>query len=205
MKENQVQQDLASIRSMMERSSKFLSLSGLSGILAGVYALIGAAAAYQIIYKHVIICNAPAGHPDPLQIVPLFVIALIVLAASVLTGFLLSRRKARKAGQRFWGPTSKALAFNLAVPVITGGLLIIMLISRSYFDIIAPASLIFYGLALIGAGNFTFKGVQYLGLNEIILGLLAVWLPDCGLIIWALGFGVLHILYGSMMYFKYDK
>lgn len=210
MEQNQAHQDLASIRNLMERSSKFLSLSGLSGVLAGVYALIGAGLAYQIIYNGVRYYNpgqsAPAHIvPDPFQTIPLLVIAVIVLSASLLTGFLLSVRKARRTGQKFWNAGSKALLFNLVVPVLTGGLLILIFITRGYFGIIAPASLIFYGLALIGAGNYTFKGVQYLGINEIILGLIAALFPGYGLLFWAIGFGVLHIIYGAVMHFKYEK
>lgn len=209
MEENQVQQDLASIRSLMERSSKFISLSGLSGILAGVYALAGAYFAYQIIKPiQSSYGDSPANYGSFIAdgfVIPLLLIALLVLFASLATGFLLSLRKARRTGQKFWGPSSKALSFNLAVPLFTGGIFILIFIWRGYFGIIAPAALIFYGLALIGAGNFTFKGVQYLGINEIILGLVAAILPGYGLLLWAIGFGVLHIVYGSIMYLKYDR
>jgi hypothetical protein len=218
VEENQVHQDLASIRNLMERSSKFLSLSGLSGVLAGIYALIGAALAYHLIYDNPLMrreagwYNNDGGYVgthssvrDPNLIFQLLVIAIIVLGASLLTGFLLSLRKARRTGQKFWGASSKALVFNMVVPLLTGGLLILIFVDRGYFGIVAPAALIFYGLALIGAGNFTFKGVQYLGINEIILGLAAALFPGYGLLLWAIGFGVLHIIYGSVMYFKYDK
>ena len=212
MEENQVQQDLASIRSLMERSSKFLSLSGLSGILAGVYALLGAAVAYRIIYV-----NPTDIHPSHgsyyegsindyiVTLTELFFVAVVVLLSSIATGFILSLRKARRTGQQFWNASSKALVFNMLIPLLTGGALMLLFGLRGYFGIVAPASLIFYGLALVGAGNYTFKGVQYLGINEIILGLVAALFPGYGLLFWAIGFGVLHIIYGSIMYLKYDK
>jgi hypothetical protein len=213
VEENQVHQDLASIRNLMERSSKFLSLSGLSGILAGIYALLGAAIAYRIIYINPINADQPVrgvfydgtigGYV--VTIVELFFIAVVVLLSSVATGFILSLRKARQTGQQFWGPSSKALVFNMLVPLLTGGVLMFLFALRGYFGIVAPASLIFYGLALVGAGNYTFKGVQYLGINEIILGLVAALYPGYGLLFWAVGFGVLHIIYGSIMYLKYDR
>jgi len=215
VKENQVHQELASIRNLMERSSKFISLSGLSGILAGVYALIGAGLAYKMIYSDRILRPsrtpvydteiAVQSHDSVSLLIQLFGIALVVLIASLTTGFILSLRKARRTGQQFWGPSSKVLVFNLAVPLLTGGALILIFLWRGYFGIVAPAALVFYGLALIGAGNFTFKGVQYLGINEIILGLIAALYPGYGLLFWALGFGVLHIVYGSIMYLKYDR
>jgi hypothetical protein len=210
VEQNQVHQDLASIRSLMERSSKFISLSGLSGVLAGIYALAGAGLAYAIIYKGLIIYSARQDYPahimsDPFQIIPLLGIAIVVLGASLATGFILSLRKARRNGQRFWGPSSKILLFNMVMPLLTGGVLILIFLWRGYFGIVAPSALVFYGLALIGAGNFTFKGVQYLGINEIVLGLVAALYPGYGLLFWAIGFGVLHIIYGSIMYLKYDR
>ena len=205
MKKEEIQDDLASIRSLMERSSKFISLSGLSGILAGVYALIGAVAAY-------IIMDHPSLNYDDVTILQfihaapyLIWIAIAVLVASVLTSVLLSYQKAKRNGQPIWGNTSKALLFHMAVPLLTGGMLILIFLYRGYFGIVAPASLIFYGLALIGASNFTFTDIKYLGLCQIILGLIAAFMPGYGLVFWAIGFGVLHIVYGSVMYLKYDR
>ncbi|GAB3937802.1 hypothetical protein [Mucilaginibacter myungsuensis] len=207
MENNQVQQDLASIRNLMERSSKFLSLSGLSGILAGVYALVGAYLAYRVINPFWSATYDQRGEVDDLLIIEkLLLIAVVVLGASLATGLILSMRKARRTGQKFWNAGSKALIFNMSVPLLTGGALMLVFVwQREYWGIVAPASLIFYGLALVGAGNYTYKGVQYLGINEILLGLIAAIYPGYGLYFWAFGFGVLHIVYGSFMYIKYDR
>jgi hypothetical protein len=210
VKENEIQDELTSIRSMMERSSKFISLSGLSGVLAGIYALIGAVLAYNIVYgsggffsyREYVFDDALVARPS---LINLLIIAVLVLTASLITGVSLTFRKAKRKGQNVWGRTSRQLLFNMAIPLLTGGFLIIILILRGYFGVVASASLIFYGLALINASNFTFKDVQYLGISEIILGLLAACLPGYGLLFWAVGFGVLHIVYGSIMYIKYDR
>jgi hypothetical protein len=211
VEEKEIQDELASIRKLMERSSKFISLSGLSGVLAGVYALLGAGMAYYILYVDVNLRFYTIQVPffekvkATIHVYELLLVALLVLLLSVSTGIILSSRKAKRKGQPIWGKTSQSLLFYMATPLITGGLLIMIFIYRGHYDIIAPASLIFYGLALISASNFTFNDVKYLGLCEIILGLVAACLPGFGLLFWALGFGVLHIVYGSMMYFKYDK
>jgi hypothetical protein len=215
MKETEIQDELASIRSLMERSSKFISLSGLSGILAGVYALIGAGLAYNIIQTDPLYIHTYKDSsvglfygcegfclPTPVR---LLVIAGIVLIASILTGIILSIRKAKRKGQSFWSKTSRELLFHMAVPLIAGGLVIIIFIARGYYGVVVPVSLIFYGLALVAAGNFTFAGVKSLGLCEIILGLIAALFPGYGLYFWAFGFGILHIIYGSVMYLKYDR
>jgi hypothetical protein len=219
VEDNKLQEDLASIRSMMERSSKFISLSGLSGIMAGVYALVGAALAYNIIYEpsRYTFGYVPQGGNPYLQrgiweelvfspaILQLICIALGVLFAALVTGYALTSRKAKKHGQALWGKTSKALLFQMAMPLLTGGFLIIILISRGYLGIVAPACLAFYGLALVGASAYTFTDIRYLGICEIILAIMAAAFPGYGLLFWAIGFGVLHIIYGSLMHLKYDR
>lgn len=205
MKKEEIQDDLASIRSLMERSSKFISLSGLSGILAGVYSLIGAIAAYCIM-DHPTLNYNDVTLLQFIHALPYLVwIALTVLVTSVLTSVILSYQKAKLNGQPIWGNTSKALLFHMVVPLLTGGLLILIFLYRGYFGIVAPAMLVFYGLALIGASNFTYTDIKYLGLCEIVLGLIAAFMPGYGLAFWAIGFGVLHIVYGSVMYLKYDR
>ncbi|HEY5326279.1 MAG TPA: hypothetical protein VIJ27_04710 [Mucilaginibacter sp.] len=208
MKEKEIEDELASIRSMMERSSKFISLSGLSGILAGVYALIGATVAYFIIRgnpitRQISLIKFLANAIDIL--ISLIIIALIVLVASVFTAAILSGRKAKRNGQFIWGKTSRVLLFNMAVPLFTGGIFIFILLYQGYDAFIIPSMLVFYGISLVSAGNFTFTMVKYLGLSEIALGLIAACLPGYGLLFWAFGFGVLHIIYGSLMYLKYDR
>ncbi len=210
MKENDIQHDLASIRSLMERSSKFISLSGFSGVLAGIYALIGAAAAYFMLYDDgdrmysVHISPDTAIFEDKI-LVRVMMIAGVVLFFSVATGMILTYQKAKRKNQPMWGKASKDLLYSMLVPLLSGGFLIMILLYRGYYGVVAPASLIFYGLALIGASNFTFTDVRFLGLCDVVLGLIAACLPGYGLVFWALGFGVLHIVYGSVMYFKYDR
>jgi hypothetical protein len=207
MKEIQeYEKDIASIRNIMERSAKVISLSGLSGVLAGIYALAGAVAAYYIVHYPIKpwkyrIYSATA--PETLW--KLLLIAAIVLAASLITGFLLSSLKAKKQGIQFWNPASKRLVVNLTIPLVTGGIFILIMLYTGHYGLAAPASLIFYGLALIQGSSHTFDEVRYLGYSEIILGLICAWQPGYGLMFWAIGFGLLHIIYGAIMYNKYDK
>lgn len=202
----QPEQDLASIRHLMERSVKFISLSGLSGILAGIFALTGSVVAYYLVYYP----HSPFGFRvryvnETEVILQLLLTAGLVLIASAAAGYFLTANKAREKGQKIWSKSSKRLLINLSVPLLAGGILIIALLSRGYFMIVAPACLIFYGLALINGSHFTYSDVRYLGMGQVILGLLCAFFPGFGLIFWALGFGVLHIVYGSIMLYKYEK
>lgn len=207
MKEIQeYEKDLASIRTMMERSAKFISLSGLSGVLSGLYALAGATAAYFTAHYPI----------SPLKfrifsiretdtLLKLMIIATLVLGASLATGFWLSAKKAKKQGLKLWTSSSKRMLVNIAIPLVSGGLFILILLYTDHFGLAAPASLIFYGLALIQGSANTFDEIRYLGFSEIVLGLVSALIPGYGLIFWSLGFGVLHIVYGTIMYNKYDK
>lgn len=200
------QKDLESIRNLMERSVKFLSLSGLSGILAGVYALAGAVVAYNLV-------GQPKSPLEYLQksayqqdlATKLLIIAIIVLATSLITGYVMADKKAKKQGVKVWNATSKRLVINLAIPLVTGALFILILLWNGHYGIAAPACLVFYGLALLNASANLFDEIRYLGYCEIVLGLACALLPGYGLFFWATGFGVLHVLYGTLMYKKYDR
>ncbi|SFO02402.1 hypothetical protein SAMN05444369_10711 [Capnocytophaga haemolytica] len=196
-------QDLREIRSMMRRSSQFLSFSGLSGVLAGVYALVGAYFAHRILSTHYIhyryvIVESPTFRA-------LMYIALIVLVASLLTAGFFSYQKAKRRGERLVSSTSKRAVYNFALPLLTGGALSLLLINAGYYGLIAPMTLIFYGLACVNVSKYTFGDVHYLGITEIVLGLLSVYFAGYGLEFWVVGFGVCHILYGLVMYFKYER
>ncbi|HNV28651.1 MAG TPA: hypothetical protein PKJ83_05930 [Cyclobacteriaceae bacterium] len=207
MDQNQsYQKDIESIRQLMERSVKFLSLSGLSGILSGVYALAGAAIVYEILYNP----KTPFDYANQsvkeiALITQLLIIAVIVLTISLITGYALASKKAKKLGVKIWDTTSKRLIVNLAIPLVSGGAFILILLANGYFMIAAPACLVFYGLALINASQNLFDEVRYLGYCEIGLGLVCAIMPGFGLYFWAIGFGVLHIIYGALMFKKYDR
>lgn len=205
-RENTFEQDLASIRNMMERSNKFLSLSGLSGVLAGVYALLGSVGAYLIVYYP----NTPFGYRfsyinEQPTLIRLLLIASAVLFLSLTTGLWFSLRKAHKLGTSIWDNNGRRMLINTSIPLVAGGLFILTLVYRGHYGIVAPSCLLFYGIALLNASNYTLSDVRYLGICEIILGVLCAMLPGYGLIFWALGFGILHIVYGIIMHNKYDK
>lgn len=206
MQEKDIYSELSSIRNLMERSTKFISLSGLSGIMAGIYALVGAFFGYKIVYGRSGNLDYRDNYVNESEILwSLFLIALAVMLLSISTGIWLTIRQARKKGENFWNPVSKRLFTNLAVPLLTGGLFILILLIRGEYGIIASACLVFYGLALISGGQYTFSDVKWLGCCEIILGLLAALFPGYGIIFWSVGFGLLHILYGTIMHFKYNQ
>ena len=200
-------QDISDIKNMMSRSSRFLSISGLSGILAGMYALVGAYLGYRIIYEDNIITvdGYRALVITESGLVSIFIIAMTVFLLSVLTGIILSYVKAKKQHESMWDATSKRLIINFMIPLTTGGLFILLIMQKDMYAFVAPLTLIFYGLACVNASKYTLGYIRYLGITVIIIGLLSTYFLGYGLFFWALGFGVCHIIYGTIMHFKYDR
>lgn len=200
----ELKDDLQHIRKMMEQSSRFISLNGLSGVAAGIIALAGAWAAYYILQKNSIdYFQGYSEAPDTGVVTQLSLLAIVVLVAALGTGILLTVNKTKKQGHKVWTSTTKKLLVALFVPLIFGGLFCLAAMYHGYFIIMAPLMLVFYGLALINAGRYTFSDIQNLGYCEAFLGVIAMLVPGYGLVFWALGFGILHIVYGLLMYKKY--
>lgn len=202
---------LSEIRSIMERSSRFISLSGLSGVFAGIFALLGATDAF---IRFNLGFNSPnyydyalndSGETNVNFYVFFFADAISVLFASLAVGSFFTIRKAKQNGQTIWDATAKRLLINLLIPLAAGGLFCLILLYNGLVELVAPATLLFYGLSLLNASKYTLDDIRYLGICEIILGLIASVYIGYGLIFWAIGFGVLHIIYGIVLFNKYEK
>ncbi|MFN3405990.1 MAG: hypothetical protein ACK40G_17985 [Cytophagaceae bacterium] len=196
-------QDLKEIRSIMERSSRFISLSGLSGIFAGIFALLGAAVAHYYMTTCLFGNNCGFFPEDPYLF--FLINAAVVVTLAVSAGIFFTTRQARKKGQSIWDSTSRRLIINLAIPLAAGGVFCLALLYHGFIGFVAPATLIFYGLALLNGSKFTLDNIRYLAISEIVLGLIAMFYIGSGLLFWTIGFGVLHIVYGTVMYLKYER
>lgn len=192
--------DISDIKNMMNRSTRFISLSGLSGILAGIYALIGAAVAYWLVANSKREYLILDGTIFKLVMLDLFLIAFL----SIATGVFLTTRKAKKNNEKIWDASSQRLIINFLIPLVVGGLYILIILGQQKYGQTAALMLIFYGLALISASKYSVGDIRYLGYIQVVLGLICAVFPGYGFWLWVLGFGVLHIIYGTLMYFKYD-
>ncbi len=222
--QKQTIETLNHIKTMMERSSRFISLSGWSGVAAGITALVGAWLAHPYIHGQKFngsfikdyYENIAPGKSDTVVVkfsdfvsaflnTPLFWVAIGTFFVALISSFLFTYFKSKKQGLTIWGPTTKRLMINVAIPMIAGGFFVLRLLELGVFGFIAPACLIFYGLALINASKYTFNEIRWLGLTQIVLGIISCWNIGYGLYFWALGFGVMHIFYGIYMWFKYER
>jgi hypothetical protein len=201
------------IRKMMKNSTRFLSLSGLSGVFSGIYAIGGAVTAYYYLQVKLNLAYMEMARTQRYTYSSVqnelytffFIDAFIVLSASLITGFYFSLRKAKKTGQKLIDNTTWRFLSNLLIPLTAGGIFCIILLLRGDIGLIAPAMLMFYGMSLLNASKYTLDEIRYLGIFEIILGLVNSWFMGYGLLCWTIGFGLLHIAYGLVMWYKYER
>ncbi|MCE3294842.1 MAG: hypothetical protein K0R65_556 [Crocinitomicaceae bacterium] len=200
---------LQDIRKMMQESSKFLSLSGFSGVFAGIYALLGAWVG-KLIFGQFMNQEQLLGSITPSyknMLVTVTLLCLLVLVLSIVTAFIFSKQKAHKNGAKLFDKTTNKLLFNMAVPLLAGGIFCSAMIyhGETFIYLVSPAMLLFYGIALINGSKYTYHEIKALGLLEIVLGILALFFLGHGLLFWAIGFGALHIIYGILVWYKHDR
>ena len=199
-KENYIQ-DLKNINQMMIKSTPFLSLSGISGILAGIYALIGGYFANAIIQKKQIVDYNTDRH----SIALILFIAFMVLLMSIITAVYFSFKKAKKNNESLFNSSSKQVLISFLIPLLAGATVLFLVLKTEHFRFLVPFALLFYGLASENASKYTYRNVRYLGIIMILLGILGFQFNEYSLLFWYLGFGISHIVYGTWMYFKYDR
>jgi hypothetical protein len=199
--------NLSEIRSLMEKSSSFISLSGLSGIIAGIMGLVMAALMYTKFGEYLSYSHSVKAEPGlrKEQIVFTLILSVIVLAVTFSSTIYFTTRKAKKKGLPAWGPPAKNLLINLFIPLITGGVFCLFLLVN-YFDLLVlPSMIIFYGLALLNAAKYTFHEIRWLGISEIAAGLCALLFIDYAILFFAIGFGLMNIIYGASMYLRHER
>ena len=203
--QNEPLQDLQHIKRMMERSTRFSSLSGFSGIAAGVCALVGIWLAIKAIaaWKQDNLSNLSVSKDE--LATKLLIIAVATFAAAALSSFIFVYRRCVKLGIPVLGMSARRVVINIAIPMFAGSLFILRLATQGAFELIPPACLMFYGIALVNASKYTLDEIRYLGYTEIIIGIINLWILGYGLIFWGIGFGAMHIVYGVIIWLKYEK
>lgn len=204
--------EVQDIRRLMERSSRFTTLSGWSAVAAGVAASVGAYVAFRLLRNY----YGPDVSEWTYQSVEfaglrrsLILLAGIVFIVALLSAVFFTWRKTRRQGLSLWNHTSRRVFWNMALPLGSGILFVLGILQQGSWTLIAPACLVFYGLALVNAGKYTLADIRYLGYCEIVLGLINLYVTNhgfgYGLYFWTAGFGILHIVYGLVMWYKYDR
>lgn len=192
MDRNKAIESVNEIKELMERSSKFVSLSGMTAVLAGVYALAGAYVAGQLLRSE----DNREG---------LIMVASLVLIVSIVTACILSWYKAKKMQQKLFSKLTYRIAWNFSLPLLTGGLFCIALLLHEHYGLVSSVMLLFYGLSLVNVSKFTYSNVAWLGYAFLCLGTADCFFEGHGLMFWTIGFGGFHILYGMLFYLQYER
>ncbi len=198
-------EDLKEIKDIMNRSSRFISLSGLSGITAGLIAITGAFLAHKLVFEKGAYLSFESVILPSEQFSNLLITGFGTLVLSIGLVIYLTTQETKKRKQKIWDQQTRRILINLSIPLLTGGIISLMFLVRGFVGMVLPLTLIFYGLALVNVSKYTLKEIRGLGLIEIFLGLLAFQFLAYGLIIWTIGFGVLHIIYGFIIKMKYKS
>lgn len=197
--------DLSEIRNLMEQHSKFLSLSGLSGVSAGVMALLGVGFVWTQMNSPWIY-SGTGGNLDWVTAPGMLLwVAALVLAGAVALSVAFSLRLARKRGLPTWNASAKRLLASLSLPLVVGAAFCAIQVLQGMVAWVPACTLLFYGLGLLNASKHTVREIRLLGYCEVVLGLACAAWYEASLFFWATGFGLLHIGYGVFMYYKYER
>ena len=193
--------DISDIKNMMNKSSRFNSLSGISGIITGIYAIIGSLIAYQYVAKN----NIQINNLDNNTFFLLFADLALIILLSLITSFIITKRKTKKDDTNGWSVLTKKMVYNFSIILIPSTIYVLILILKNDFVGAGSLMLFFYGAALINASHHTYKEIKALGLVEIILGILVISFPEFTFWIWFIGAGIVHIIFGLYMYLKHEQ
>ena len=212
MKEQEIKDTLSDIRNMMERSQKVVFLDGTAGILAGIWAIIGAIAVSLVIYGTVtplwMTSVQPVADASAHTFIILSVICVAVFCAAFLSVWNMSRRRAIKQGMEFvLDAGSRNLLKTFFSVMVVGGLACLTPIANGLWSLIPGFMLLFYGLALVVISPIAFKIpiTSLLGYIMIAIGIAALCLPTYGLCLWTIGFGLVHLLWGIWFSLRYNR
>ena len=214
MEPSQPEKDISLIKNLMEKSSKFSNLSGYAIATTGLLALLGAVFVYfdlgisisekYISYAELINQTGNANSIDT-KIKLLVIIASLILLTSLLILYVSAKLKSERHDINLFNSSFSRALKSLFIPVLSGGIFCGFLILHKMYGLVAPATLIFYGLGLISASKYSYNELELLGYLELLLGTLASYYMGSGLLFWMIGFGIGHIVLGVFIHYKYDK
>jgi hypothetical protein len=179
--------NLRFIRETMERSASFTAVSGRGGVVMGLVALLAA-----------ILARNDTGSATW--------VAIWMVAAAVSLGLasLLIARKARDAGLTLLSGPGRKFAWNVTPPLVVGGLLTVALLGAGATELLPATWLLLYGTGVVTGGAFSVLIVPLMGLTFMALGTMALFAsPALGNAFMAVGFGGLHIVFGTIIWRKY--
>ncbi|MBQ1408707.1 MAG: hypothetical protein IIY87_03000 [Bacteroidales bacterium] len=195
MNNNDALRDIKDIRSMMERSSRFLSISGWGVAAVGIIAIVAAWIAYKVFSDGTLFGYTHYLWAYKTKVAVVGSLILVVFCGMIV--FFSSVIMARRRGVKFvFDKTMRRTVLNFSIPLLAGGILCLALVLEGHYGLTSSIMLIFYGLALINCHHFSHPVLGTLGYLELLLGLVDCFTVTHALLLWAVGFGLLHLIFG---------
>ena len=179
------EENLRFIRSTMEQAGVFTGISGLGYLLTGLTAMITAwiAAPY-----------APEMQAN------IWMVELLI-ATSVASTFTVL--KTRRQGRSIRLATTRKLLGAFLPAMIAGGLLTLAGYVHTFHSLLPGIWLTLYGAAVMTAGAWSVRVLPLMGALFMVIGSLALLLPDLGNTLRGIGFGCLHCVFGFIIWRRY--
>jgi len=204
------------MKKSLEQSSRFISLSGLSGVFVGFCGLLG-----TYIMHYLIRGDDTKSDKEMLNIISSFdyynlsvhvfvgehliFLAIYTVIFAILFAFYLTLRRSKRENHPIWDIHIQKQLSTLSIPLIVGLIFVIKLVASANYPLIVPSLLLFYGIALVNIRGLTNGDIGYLGYAFIVLGIVNLWLEGWGILFFGFGFGVLHIIYGTVTFIIYER
>lgn len=183
----EAEENLRVIRALMERSTKYSTFSGVSGVVAGLASIVGC------------IVTRSLG-PDPARFPAAFlVIWTAVIIVAVGADFVLMKRRAARVGKHVISRLGKQMVMASAPGLGAGAVLTLYMLQHNMLGDIYPFWMLAYGIAVAATGLFSQREVSILGAAFLITGAATLFAPGIGLEMMAATFGGFHIVYGLAM------
>lgn len=183
----QAAESLRFIHATMERAAGFSAVPGWGGVMMGLTALLAAGVAHPLRFTEMWL--------------KVWLAAAVVATAIGLAAIVL---KARRSGMPLAGPAGRKFALALSPAIGAGAILTFVLYRNGSIRDLPGCWLLLYGTAVTSGGALSVRVVPMLGLSLMALGVAALAAPAVwGDAFLALGFGVLHIVFGIVIARRY--
>lgn len=199
MNPTEAEEHLRVIRRLMERATIYRAISAPTAMVGGVLSLGVGAALHFKLSEHTAMDEAVG------QNLFLGVWGIVFLLTGAANVFFLGR-EARKRDGGFLSPGMRKAFGALFPAILTAGVLTFVLAFVHLFTLLPIVWMIFYGLALLSAAQFSPDAIPRLGWAFLISGLLSIGLTCAKVLdtlsaphlMMALTFGGLHFIYAVL-------
>lgn len=179
--------NLQFIRETMERSAVFTSVPGYGGALMGATAMGAAIIAY-----------------NQSRVENWLIVWLVEAVLAFAIGLFALWQKAKNSNVSLASVPARKFASAFAPPIIAGIILTALFYYRGFYPFLPCVWLTLYGTAVVTGGAFSVRIVPIVGWIFVAFGAVAAFAPSSwGNLLMALGFGVLHIVFGLIVARRY--